>query len=214
MSFSPVRFNPPNTLQTDATSALKVFVYQTFEIVNTSTAQVIDRYTLLLNPTDLQQPEKARTALTNTLGGAYVDKFGRGIPEVTIQGTQGYRARKGWEGAILDGYMAFKRLRNDIYRKFMDSTDPNLELRWYNWEDEEYYAIMPMPDGFTLQRSAQESLLYRYNFSFWCLNPLIIGTSIGEPSDVKYHTTGASILKNLGVMSQTIRLSAGVVGAV
>lgn len=155
------------------------FPHHTFVIVNMQTGDIERQHTLILNPTDFTQSEPVRGQVVQTLGGAYVDDFGRGLPEVTIQGNTGWRLKNMPDGkGILDGWQAFKALRSDIFRYYTDAKDevrtflhnPNYELRWYNWGEDEYYAIHPKE--FQLQRSASNPLLYQYSFPFTCLRDL------------------------------------------
>jgi hypothetical protein len=147
------------------TSRLKKSYHHTFELRKNGKTEV--RHTLLLNPQSLAQNEQARSSVTQTLGGAYVTDFGAALPTVSISGTTGYRQRHNGDGELRDGYEEFMHFRNEIYRKFIQTNDPDYELFWYNWEDEEYWAIQPT--SFRLQRSVSEPLLYRYEFNFTCI---------------------------------------------
>lgn len=124
-------------------------------------------HSLLINPEDYTFDEPARVNVTETLGGAYVTDFGKGIPTVTLSGKTGYSVRTSAEGKQLDGFQEFVAFRDDVYRGFIEENDPSLELYWYNWEDKEYYEIQPL--SFRLQRNKAEPLLYRYEFKFNCI---------------------------------------------
>lgn len=129
-------------------------------------------HTLLINPEDMSVDEPSRSSVTQTLGGAYVTDFGAGLPEVNISGTTGYKARVSPDGYLTDGYQEFKNIRDNIYRAYIEANDPNLEMYWFDWENDEYYQIQPKPNGFRLMRNKSESLLYRYQFNFVCLQRL------------------------------------------
>jgi len=159
-------------LVSNATARLKKNYHQTFE-VHGSDNKVVVRHTLLLNPQSLTQAEQAKTSVTQTLGGVYVTDFGEGLQQITISGTTGYKQRYNDDGEFRDGYEEFKHFRNEVYRKFVKTNDPDYMMFWYNWEDEEYYRIQPT--AFRLQRSVSEPLLYRYEFSFTCLNEAVAG---------------------------------------
>ena len=68
--------------------------------------------------------------MLQTLGGAFIDDFGLGLKQITISGTTGLAQRLVAEPApneaggkkivATDGYDAFKRLRDDIYRQYFD----------------------------------------------------------------------------------------------
>lgn len=155
-------------LVSPATLARKKFYRHTFDMKYAGSSVML--HTLLLNPDDMAQDEPARANVTETLGGAFVTDFGKGIPTVTISGTTGYRQRKTAEGRTFDGFEEFIHFRTRVYRGFIEDNDPKLSLYWYNWEDDEYYEIQPT--NFRLQRNKSEPLLYRYEFKFTCLNRL------------------------------------------
>lgn len=147
------------------TYAQKAVYHQTFELQQRGVT--ISRHTLLVNPEDMSQAEPARVNVMQTLGGAYVDDFGAGLPQITISGITGYKARFNTEGLYVDGYEEFVNFRRNIYRNFIESNNPNMSLIWYNWEDNEFYQVQPT--NFRLQRNARQPLLYRYEFQFICI---------------------------------------------
>lgn len=168
-------------LVSNRTANLKKSYHQTFEIHTSGNTKVVVRHTLMLNPQSLTQAEQAKTSVTQTIGGVYVTDFGEGLQQVTIAGTTGYKQRYNADGELRDGFEEFKHFRNEVYRKFVKSNDPDYMMFWYNWEDEEYYRIQPI--SFRLQRSVSEPLLYRYEFSFTCLNEAIKGYKASEVYD-------------------------------
>ena len=153
------------------TKRIKKNYHQTFEI--RAKSKVVVRHTLLLNPQNLTQAEQAKVSVTQTLGGVYITDFGEGLQQVTIAGTTGYKQRYNDDGEVRDGFEEFLHLRNEVYRKFVQTNDPDYYMFWYNWEDKEYYRIQPIV--FRLQRSVSEALLYRYEFTFTCLNSAVKG---------------------------------------
>lgn len=157
------------SLVTQETRRIKQLFRQTFELKVAGIGSVM-LHTLTNNPEDMQQEEPARVSVTQTLGGAFVTDFGQGLPTVTLSGTTGYRRKTTAEGRETDGFQEFQRLRNRIYRGFIETNDPKLSLYWYNWEDDEYYQIQPT--SFRLMRNKSEPLLYRYEFRFTCIRRL------------------------------------------
>jgi hypothetical protein len=153
----------------DSTVTQKQIYRYTFDIKLAGSGSVM-LYTMLVNPQDMSFDEPARNTVTPTLGGAYVTDFGRGLPAVVLSGTTGYKTRTSAEGIAMDGFEAFINFRTKVYRNFIEATDPNLSLYWYNWEDDEYYEIQPT--AFRLQRSKAEPLMYRYEFRFTCIRKL------------------------------------------
>lgn len=169
-----------------STKSAKSFYKQTFELKISGKSDFI--YTLIVNPEDMQMDEPPRSSVTQTLGGAFVTDFGQGLPSVVISGTTGYRQRTNTEGKQTDGYDAFVQFREKIYRKFVKTNDPKMELFWYNWEDNEYYKVQPM--SFRLMRNKSEPLLYRYEFRFTCLQKL--SGSKKKPEDTLFDPTAST----------------------
>jgi hypothetical protein len=149
----------------DTTKLLKLMYHQTFEIKEKGKTTM--RHTLLVNPEDMSMEEPSRVNVVQTLGGAYVTDFGQGLPTVTISGITGYKARYSVEGNYVDGFEEFMLFRGSVYRNFLEANSADMELHWYNWEDNEHYQIQPT--GFRLSRNARQPLLYRYEFRFVCL---------------------------------------------
>lgn len=171
--WTPSNPKPPRSQVTDATRIAKAFGYRyTFELRKLGMGTIM-RHTLTRNPEEMSQDESARVSITPTLGGAYVQDFGQGLIPITLSGTTGYRKRTTSEGLLTDGFQEFLIFRTRIYRDFIRSNDPDLQLFWYNWEDDEYYQIQPQ--NFRLQRSKSQPLLYRYEFRFTCIEQITSG---------------------------------------
>jgi hypothetical protein len=153
----------------------RAFYRQTFEIKNNRVSKY--RHTLLINPEDMSVEEPHRATVTQTLGGAYLALFGQGLQTVTISGKTGFHARIGSDGTLTDGYTEIKRLRNYIYREIIMNPSDKIEMFWYNWEDDEYYQIMPL--SLRIQRSTSLGKLYRYELQFICIK--ILGGDLSAP---------------------------------
>lgn len=192
----------------DSTKQLKKKYRQTFEIRKND--KVISRHTLLLNPEDQSVQEPSKSSVTQTLGGAYVVDFGRGLPQVTMNGITGYKARENDDGIVRDGYTEYVHFRDEIYRKFITENDPAYSMRWYNWEDEEYYEIQPTL--FRLQRNKQQPLLYRYEFQFTCLREVGAGTAPTSSSSSEVKITGDTASNNYQWTQEDIGALLGVMG--
>lgn len=169
------------TKKTLRETAIKRF---TFKITKNEN-KIIRLFTLTRNPEEYTQEEPARVEITKTLGGAYIEEWGADLQSISLKGTTGYGKTVSVDGEILDGYQAFKILRNDIYRYFLEPRKKlkqflkdSYELYFYNWEDGEYYRIQPKK--FTLLRSKSRPLLYAYDFQFICLYPVTASKKIRE----------------------------------
>lgn len=146
----------------------RAFYKQTFEIRDKG--KIVYSHTFTINPSEMTIEEPPRINAVQTLGGAYVSHFGQGLHNVTIGGTTGYNRRMSYENGETDGYTEFHNFRRQIYRYFVETKSTQVELYWYNWEDEEYYKVIPQP--FRLMRNVNEPTLYRYEFRFLCIERL------------------------------------------
>ena len=97
--------------------------------------KILFTHTLLIAPQSYQQTEPNRSTVVQTLGGAFIDDFGLGLKQITISGTTGFASRlvreepvgsltpKAAQITAMDGYHAFKRLRDNIYRAYFTSSE-------------------------------------------------------------------------------------------
>lgn len=160
------------------------FYKQTFQIKNKGKERY--RHTMLVNPQDMSVAEPARINAQQTLGGAYVSHFGQGLFQVSLSGITGYSARYNADGVLRDGYEEFKAFRDKVYRDFVKTNSGQMEMFWYNWEDEQYFKIVPLT--FRLMRSRSEAIMYRYELTFVCLK------TVGKGNRPMYQ---ANILDNI-----------------
>lgn len=155
-----------------STTKKRKFYKQTFQAKEKGVEKY--RHTMLVNPQEMSVGEPARINVQQTLGGAYVSHFGQGVIPVTLSGVTGYNARHNADGILRDGYEEFKAFRDKVYRDFITTKSAQRELFWYNWEDEQYYKIVPT--NFRLMRSRSEAIMYRYEFNFTCIERVGAGT--------------------------------------
>lgn len=154
-----------------STNKKRAFYHQTFVIKDKD--KEVYRHTLLVNPQDMSITEPPRINAQQTLGGAYVSKFGQGLHQITISGTTGYSARHNVEGTLTDGYEEIKNFRDKVYRFYVTAPSSHVEMFWYNWEDEEYYKVVPT--SFRISRNVAEPTLYRYELSMVALEAVGAG---------------------------------------
>lgn len=157
--------------QLPGSSKKRAFYRQSFELKNNGKA--VYMHTLLVNPQDMTKAEPARINVQQTLGGAYVSHFGQGLHQVTISGTTGYSARYNTSGELKDGYTELKAFQEKVYRYYVKEKSAFIEMFWYNWEDEEYYKVVPT--NFRIMRNKSEPTLYRYELTFVALEPVGAG---------------------------------------
>ncbi|WAB24963.1 hypothetical protein M3_0012 [Lysinibacillus phage vB_LfM_LysYB1] len=119
-------------------------------------------YKFNINPEEYTQDEPVRSTITQTKAGAWVDKFGAGLPQIFMRGTTGFK----------NGFEKFKELRGFL-RKYNDSTTPGLEITkeliFHNFTDGESWIVDTDPSGFKLFRSKSNPLMYMYEIRLTCL---------------------------------------------
>lgn len=121
-------------------------------------------------PEDMTYRHPSRASAIHTLGGAYLDDFGEGIVEISMQATTGYKM--GLIGAAagrLSGDAAMFNLREYVMVEFhrlreaaaADGGDPEeIQLHLVDTLNNAYWVVYPM--DFQLRRSNRSPLLYRY----------------------------------------------------
>jgi hypothetical protein len=150
------------------------YILMTFEI--RKDGKPFNRWTFLINPETYIQNEPVRANVVQTLGGAYIDAFGRGLTTIRISGVSGWRLRAVTNVGLTDGWQHWQAFLENVYRFFIDQTNQDdkhtYELRFYNWMDKEYYAVYFI-DNLQWQRQApQDNLWRRYDFTLVCLYPI------------------------------------------
>ena len=152
--------------QLEQSAKERAFHRMSFEIRDQG--KFVRMHTLLINPGEMSFDEPARVNIQQTLGGAYVSDFGKGLPTVSITGTTGFAARRSATGKVRDGLTEWQAIRDDVYRYFTKSKSHQMEMYWFNWEEgTEFYKIQPQ--SLRLQRSKAQPLLFQYEFRFTCI---------------------------------------------
>lgn len=143
--------------------------YRHFSFVLVDENQAITFITLPIRPEELTRTEPSRASVVNSLDGAWVDSFGRGLTTLTISGNTGWRI-KGDKG---DGINQFMTLRDDFIHAWHTSRrakidaggDPN-EVRLIFMDAlNSFYVADVVPMSFTLRRSKSQPLLMLYNLT-------------------------------------------------
>ena len=142
---------------------------------------------LTIRPEDLTRVDNSRLTTQQTLGGAWVDDFGPGIPSLTISGHTGWRRRFGVDDER-DGQERFRylfenvftrwhKLRNDA-KKAGDNPD---KVRLVFADSLDQFAAVVAPVSFTLKRSKSRPLLCQYQISM-----TVVSQDIDELSYLKF----------------------------
>lgn len=129
---------------------------------------------LAIRPEDLTRSDPSRLNVQQTLGGAWGDNFGPGIPQITISGTTGWR-RGVSDG--LDGSERFTQLYEQVYsgwhKRRKDAIaaglDPDkVQLVFADALDN--FAVVVAPNNFVLRRSRSRPLLFQYQIAMTVLD--------------------------------------------
>jgi hypothetical protein len=129
---------------------------------------VVAGYIFPIRPEQFQLVEPARQSVTQTIGGAYQDHFGPGVPQITISGHTGWR-KLGGNG---DGYAMFTQLRqvHRDYNRMCGEGDPASVTLILSVNVPQGYGIFRVSsDNFRSLKSVQSPLLYRYEIQFTVL---------------------------------------------
>lgn len=120
-----------------------------------------------IRPEDLTRTEQSRMTVSQTLGGAWVDDFGPGVPTVNLAGTTGWGA-----GGLPDGFEQFKKLHETVFEKWhklraevaREGKDPDgVKLIFSDGLDDFVWAVVPQ--NFILKRNKARPLLSQYQIA-------------------------------------------------
>lgn len=159
------------------------------------------RFDFAIRPEDLTHNEGSRLQVSQTIGGAWVDAFGRSLSTINISGHQG------WRGSyLLSGEDLFHELRATVFEDWHArrktaaerGSDPSsVRLSFVDTLDGIRAEVVPKT--FTLRRSRTSPLLMRYQISL-----------------VVVDDTADSILSRVdeivGALSNPLRYIAGITG--
>lgn len=133
---------------------------------------------LVIRPEDLTRNDPSRLNVQQTLGGAWADNFGPGVPTILISGHTGWRPTF----ASGDGGERFQQLYDQVYVQWHErraaavqmGIDPDLvKLVFADALDD--FSVVVAPMAFTLQRSRSRPLLYQYRINLTVLGDDVDG---------------------------------------
>jgi len=127
---------------------------------------------LVIRPEDLSVPYQSRITANQTMGGVWLDDFGRGVPSVSLSGHTGWGA-----GARKNGFEAYKALHNLIFKEWhiqrasalrhgLDADD--VKLIYADHLDDITWVMAP--NTFLLKRNKSRPLLSQYQISLLWLS--------------------------------------------
>lgn len=144
-------------------------------------------YHFKINPEEYQEQYSQRSNVFRTREALVLEDFGPDVGKITFSGTTGFRSIEEYElkgSPKLNGAQRLFRLEELLKEYSLSSrtSEPgenpnNAELLFYNNTDNKAWYVHLDEDGFSIERTAEESLLYRYSIS------LIILRETTEPLD-------------------------------
>lgn len=135
-----------------------------FILHNLAQASAPVKVSLVVRPEDLSRPDVSRAAVVQTLGGAWWDDWGPGLPSVQISGTTGWGG-----GNRPDGLEAFKTLHSTIFQEWhkqrADAIEAGLDpemVKLIFCDDLDEFTWVVLPQQFQLRRNKSRPLLSQY----------------------------------------------------
>lgn len=151
---------------------------------------------LVIRPEDLTRTDTSRLTTTQTLGGAWADNFGPGIPTVQISGHTGWGA-----GGRKNGLEEFQFLYDEVFKQWHAhraavlkmGMDPDLvklifadELDGFTW--------VVAPQNFVLKRNKSRPLLSQYQ-----INLTYLSDDVAETMKALKEAQSAEVLSELEI---------------
>lgn len=168
---------------------------------------------LIIRPEDLTRTDVSRMNVTQTLGGAFVDDFGPGVPTVQISGHTGWGA-----GDRPDGREAFFELHDNIFsqwhQKRADAVKNNLDpdkvkLIFNDALDSFTWCVAPV--NFVLRRSRSRPLLYQYQINLTWVSYDVAETISSldalKSSQLSFGSNRLNALESLGASIKSVTKS-------
>lgn len=160
---------------------------------------------LVIRPEDLSITYPSRVAVHQTLGGAWVDSFGKGIPTINISGHTGWRGGLNSDGEEADGLALFSELHTSVFEKWHKARadalakglDPDLvKLIFSDALDNVTWVVTP--NQFVLKRNKARPLLAQYQIAMTYVSDDVKSTldALKAISDSKLRAAGLSSLAN------------------
>lgn len=159
-----------------------------------------DALTLYVRPEDLTRDDPSRVTINQTLGGAWGDSFGPGVPTITIAGHTGWRRGQDDE----DGESRFSDLRDRVFDQWHQrraaaiqaGRDPSsVQLIYSDVLDN--MAVVVAPIRFVLKRSRSRPLLFQYQIQM-----AVLSDDVGDVSfPLSQLSISDSVSQSLGLDS-------------
>lgn len=153
---------------------------------------------LFVRPEELTRTDPSRTTVNQTLGGAWCDEFGAGVPTINISGTTGWKT----DSAAKDGIQRLTDLKTLVYdkwhagrsRAYKTGIDPSqVQLLFVDGLDG--FMANVIPGQFVLRRSRTRPLLAQYQI------PMTVISDIAGVYSTAPAVASSSSILSLGLTS-------------
>lgn len=127
---------------------------------------------LVIRPEDLSRNDQSRLTTTQTLGGAWADNFGAGVPTIQLSGHTGWGS-----GDLPNGLEEFQSLHEHVFKQWhkqraealLIARDPDkVKLIFADKLDDFIWVVAPQ--SFTLRRNKSRPLLSQYQINLTYLS--------------------------------------------
>lgn len=153
-----------------------------FILHNLAQASAPVKVNLVIRPEDLSRPDVSRATVVQTLGGAWWDDWGPGLPSVQISGTTGWGG-----GNRPDGMSEFQKLYDTIFKEWhkqrADAIEAGLDpekVKLIFCDDLDKFTWVVLPQQFQLRRNKSRPLLMQYMIQLAYLADGVVDRSAAE----------------------------------
>jgi hypothetical protein len=142
--------------------------------------------TLYVRPEDLTRTDPSRTTIQQSLGGAWGDDFGGGVPTINISGNTGWLS----DASNTDGVQRFIDLKTTVFDQwhakrlaaYQSGGHPNLVVLMFTDALDQFTSSV-MPGQFVLRRSKSRPLLMQYQIPMTVLSD-VLGAYDSPPASI------------------------------
>ncbi len=186
--------NPPSSQK----AGDKPISFALFDLNNSDAPTEIILY---VRPEDLTRTDPSRTQVTQTLGGAWGDEFGAGIPTINISGNTGWLM----DSSNKDGIQRFIDLKSLVFDQwhakrlaaYQNGGRPDyVQLMFVDTLDQ--FTSLVIPGQFVLRRSRSRPLLMQYQIPMTVIGDVVGSyTSAGAAASSGTSSGLASLLQSI-----------------
>ena len=162
-------------------------------------------YYFQVNPESYKETYPQRSTAFKTRSNFVVEDFGPGPGTITFSGTTGFRRVNG-----RDGMQRMAQLQRDL-EEFSSSgsvgegSNPNRRMVLYNNTDEKAFEVALSPEGYSISRSVEQPLLFKYEIELFNLGDPSRVDSSGPTTGNEFRTQTSSTANPNSIESQPER---------